>query len=105
MPAGEHTRGDWHVGSVIGEGPASLHILSDTGMILATVTEKGGLPTLLIEEARANARLIAAAPDLLEACKALVDAPHQEHFAARLNDEEMAGLDAIKRAIAKAEGK
>jgi hypothetical protein len=52
---------------------------------------------------RANASVIAAAPDLLEACKALIDAPHQEHFAVRLNDEEMAAVHAIRAAIAKAE--
>jgi len=45
----------------------------------------------------------AAAPELLAACKALFDAPHQEHFAVRLNDEEMAALNAIRRAVANAE--
>lgn len=43
-----------------------------------------------------------AAFDLLRACQQLIDAPHQEHFAARLNDEEMKGIDAIKAAIDKA---
>lgn len=49
-----------------------------------------------------DARLIAAAPDLLAACQALIDAPHQEHFATRLNDEEMAGIEMIRAAIARA---
>lgn len=51
----------------------------------------------------ADACLIAAAPDLLAACKQLINAPHYEHFAARLNDEEMKGIDLIKIAIKNAE--
>lgn len=53
----------------------------------------------------ADAALIAAAPDLLAACKSLIDAPHERHFAVRMNDQEMVGIDAIKAAIAKAEGR
>lgn len=65
-------------------------------------TESG--PGCSEAEAIAGARLIPAAPDLLAACKALLDAPHHEHLSVRLNDEEMAALDSIKNAIAKAEG-
>jgi hypothetical protein len=59
----------------------------------------------LIAESIANvedAKVIAAAPDLLKACKQLIDSPHQEHFGARLNDEEMKGIEMIKAAILKA---
>ncbi len=38
---------------------------------------------------------------LFAACKKLMDAPHQEHFVTRLNEEEMAGIDAIKSYLAK----
>jgi hypothetical protein len=55
------------------------------------------------ETGLANAYLYAAAPDLLAACKALIDAPHYEHLAARLHSEEMKAVEAIKAAIAKAE--
>lgn len=55
------------------------------------------------KEQDANAKLCSAAPDLLAACKALIDAPHPDHFAVRLNDEESAAIEAIQRAIAKAE--
>ncbi len=41
--------------------------------------------------------------ELLLACKALIDAPHYEHFAVRLNDEEIVALRRIKAAVAKAE--
>jgi hypothetical protein len=61
--------------------------------------------TLRTNETDANARLIAAAPELLTACKTLDDASHQEHFACRLNDEEMTALKAIRAAVAKAEGR
>lgn len=52
------------------------------------------------EEAEANARLIAAAPDLLAACKALLDVSLQGGAQARYQ----ARADAIE-AIAKAEGR
>lgn len=45
----------------------------------------------------------AAFRELLESCRALLNAPHQEHFAVRLNDEEMAGLNRIKQAVANAD--
>jgi hypothetical protein len=50
------------------------------------------------EEGEANARLIAAAPELLEACKAIAD--HYDE------DEILSGdLNKLRAAIAKAEGK
>jgi hypothetical protein len=58
-----------------------------------------------------NARLIAAAPDLLEAAKAalepVADNAHHEREAGRAANFEhrMAVLDALKAAIAKAEGR
>lgn len=53
----------------------------------------------------ANAALIIAAPDLLAACKKLIDAEYSDHFDARMSDSEMEGIEAIKAAIAKAEGR
>ncbi len=47
---------------------------------------------------------IAHLAELTRACEQLLDAPHQEHFIVRLNEEEMAGLEAIKQAVAKAKG-
>ncbi len=51
-----------------------------------------------IRRARAKGSLCA---DLVAACIRLFDAPHQEHFAARLNDEELAALNAIRATIVK----
>lgn len=33
------------------------------------------------------------------ACRELLDAPHQDHFVTRLNDEEMAALNKIKALV------
>lgn len=52
----------------------------------------------------ANARLIAAAPELLDACKSMVGWMRMLHEF--MEDEEMdADVDALKAAIAKAEGR
>lgn len=36
---------------------------------------------------------------LINACEELIDAPHYEHFASRLNNAEMKGIEEIKKAI------
>ena len=74
--------------------------------ILMVVAEAGGMPGLIVNQGRitktdrANARLIAAAPDLLEAAKQVL---------ARLDHETapvtMFDADKLRHAIAKAEGK
>ena len=106
-----YTPGPWEADFGDFESGDSVNITA-SGAIIASVLGADSFPCLDDErlpgfeiELKANARLIAAVPDLLEACKRLLDAPHYEHFVVRLNDEEMAGLDAIQAAIAKAEGK
>lgn len=49
-------------------------------------------------------RLRARNERLRKAAQALFDAPHQEHFITRLNDEEMTALDALRAALSE-EGK
>lgn len=107
MPAGKHTPGEWSVGSVVGEGPADLHILSDAGTILATVTEKGGPPTLSIDEARANARLMATAPELLAELARVKNGLYNlcEMGLVRPKEETLQAARRIAALIAKAEGK
>lgn len=51
-------------------------------------------------EVPANARLIAAAPDLLEACRAMLDCCYDMDR----NDETLAAVKATMKAIAKATG-
>ena len=114
-----HTPGPWEVlpESDSHEGP--LNIVSE-------YEEKGGRASanwiaecdLQSDEAqnRANARLIAAAPDLLDALKALVDWQGVEHEAVPVPDsgaEDCPGDDTcrcaivaqVNAAIAKAEGR
>jgi hypothetical protein len=62
---------------------------------VALVLFKGTWP----ERSHDNARLIANSKELFFACKALFDAPHQEHFAARMNDEEDAALTRIRSLV------
>lgn len=85
----EPTRGPWHVA----KGLAGREIRADDGPFIASVYDH----TFTYGERNANARLIAAAPDLLAACKdafiALPMAKHNESINA-----------ALKAAIAKAEG-
>lgn len=73
----EHTPGPWRVED-IGSPENTLHVIADNGapsydwQFLATVSddfEKG----VDWGQTQANARLIAAAPELLTACEALLD--------------------------------
>lgn len=58
-----HTKGPWHVG----ERDPYFVYAADGHM----VTDCGRIHVRFIEEMEANARLCAAAPELLEACKAM----------------------------------
>jgi len=86
-----HTPGKWTIGAhqkIISTG-WSIRI-SDESAIAYVLGERN-------PELQANARLIAAAPDLLEALKRLIDAPnHGTHEAMRRANE------AAREAIAKA---
>ena len=61
----QHTPGPWYQGCE--EEPKSGDIYAEDGSLIAEAFVNGGQETLV-----ANARLIAAAPDLLEALKTLV---------------------------------
>ena len=95
---GKHTSGPWEKAGQIIVGPVST-------VALAQVCE--GVP-----EWRANARLIAAAPDLLEAClqwqRLFVDFADEVKLQAKGLPAQITAGDAIektKAAIAKAEGR
>ena len=91
-----HTPGPWHASSThLG---AAFDIGAEDGSSVALVhgfLENGA------KEFRANARLIAAAPDLLKAAKALLARwPTDQHEGSPLKDE----ADALRAAVLKAEG-
>ena len=71
MSEGKHTPGRWYVGSKAGYGAHDgVAVREERGLVLAVAI--GDVPEL---KADANARLIAAAPDLLAALQALVANP------------------------------
>ena len=83
----EHTPGPWHVSP-----------LPTTAILGREIIDAGG--GLAAETVPENARLIAAAPDLLAACKGMVAAYRRDRFA-KLDDEReafVACLDAIDKA-------
>lgn len=100
--AAVHTPGPWKI-----DPKTSTRIVGagDRGIASAGGYFNNQDSAAVYAENEANARLISAAPDLLAAARALFDAPHYDHFATRLNDAEMAALDALRAAVAKAEGR
>lgn len=91
----KHTPGPWRVYCDPCHYDTASDVKSDCGQFFASVGGKSGW-----QEQEANARLIAAAPDLLEALEAIVhtwDGPAYKHF---MRDN----IDLAKRAIAKAKG-
>lgn len=95
----EHTAGPWEVSLENGELPEGYATINGQGwwQLAGVVVEVGGQKN---EEGFANARLIAAAPELLEALRSL-------HAAMACYDgtpEETLALDAAYAAIAKATG-
>lgn len=80
-----HTAGPWELAGWNG-------ICNSQGEAIATVPHVRGHSSITQDEAKANARLIAAAPDLLEACKA-----------ALTEGDDYVAMEKIKAAIRKAE--
>lgn len=96
-----HTPGPWK--------PCGFENLTVNDSEGNTLVACPGSSTGTLIEMKGNAHLIAAAPELLEALKALIEADHniQENKGLR-SDQAMyriAALDMAERAIAKAEGK
>jgi hypothetical protein len=84
-----HTPGPWHA-----DLPEKIHprFVRDTAEVVIAYCDRG------LEEAKANARLIAAAPELLASLRHAVEACEQEW----IGDSEPAWMIAARAAIAKA---
>ncbi len=97
---GKHTPGPWEVGDGGVRGSEHTIYCSDrTGSAVATVKfEPIDLTGRSPHERAANARLIAAAPDLLAACKMVAD------IAVSWSPITPGDIAQVRAAIAKAEG-
>lgn len=97
MSAGKHAAGPWHVGGILGRRP--IIYAADGYAVADAMTHHGSH----VDQADANARLIAAAPDLLAAAKNI------EQWWLDIGMSEFGGaphaIFAIRAAIAKAEGR
>lgn len=107
MSAGKHTPGPWTY--VIGKSLLHVEVDAAAPHIDGIHFLAGQAICSLPKKAEANARLIAAAPELLEACKKLVEwnereKDHAISFMERVNlcNEAFLMMDA---AIAKADGR
>lgn len=94
----KHTPGPWHIGRGA-DGLPIIHTAPDTfsssGQGVAHVCKR-----TMCQEHTANARLIAAAPEMYEALRALI-----ERSDANDGDGLLVAFDAARAAIAKAEGR
>lgn len=93
----EHTPGPWHVTA----GPYPREIRADDGPFIASVYDLG----VTYGERNANARLLAAAPELLDALKEAADwiATHGDTLPASAMKLSAVLTAAIAKATAKAE--
>jgi hypothetical protein len=95
----KHTPGPWYASL-----DAVVSILGGPGWSVGPIGRTvAATPNTLDEDSDGNARLIAAAPDLLEACRELV-ADLFKHATFGLNEHEVEMLRKGLAAIAKAEG-
>lgn len=89
----KHTPGPWSTAS------DPCHFDSQTTVVAANGARVAEVTGSAFDEAEANARLIAAAPDLLEACKAFV-----AHYPMGTNPFLDDAFRAARAAIARATG-
>lgn len=107
-----HTPGPWTIGEAGNTGEAFC-ITAETRDICwtsdSTGTEDDGTGLLVTEEDKANARLIAAAPEMLAALRVakteLIDMYERLYPADESDNDTTIAIDAVIAAIAKAEGR
>ena len=89
----KHTSGPW---AVRGPEGTNVYLLQNYGF----GASGWGIHNVSTEQAKADARLIAAAPDLLDVAKRILD----RGYVSESIDEERSDHQALVAAIAKAEG-
>lgn len=97
----QHTQGPWHTGDIGRKGLGWCTIFADTIPIARALSlhPKGQRQSADFGFEAANARLIASAPELLEACKIAEQNLSPAYCSAHIV------LKMLRAAIAKAEGK
>ena len=93
-----HTQGKWEVCNNIGKKGEIGIVADEAPCIIAIMGNSKEWP----EEAKTNARLIAAAPLLLEACKAFMDCIGKNGYYPQAGKPK---TDKLRQAIAAAEAK
>lgn len=95
----KHTKGPWEVGDLVENDyePRFVQVLGNDGVKHIAKAVYGQTD----EECATNAHLIAAAPDLLEACKASVQSLGEVYG---MTDKEAHLLKMLQKAIIEAEG-
>jgi hypothetical protein len=102
VPMTKHTPGPWRVDAGC---PRQVIWYDGARMrVVATCSDNLGLINGAVEEAMANARLIAAAPELLESLKWAMKHVENVFALAYRFDHERPLLEAARNAIAKATG-
>jgi len=96
MTTTQHTAGPWFIDGMTGEGHINI---STSATPLREFVARAHF-----ENGKANALLIAAAPDLLDALQDLVERDRSEAAESGFTDDEMTWLEDARRAIAKAKG-
>lgn len=94
----KHTPGPFVASKGVEDEPERWQVCVDGPSMWIVATIENGAPGDTLETEGANARLFAAAPDLLAACKGLLT------FAVPFDPEATKRVYAARRAIAKAEG-
>ena len=98
----EHTPGPWGLSSETSTIIKAYDAFGETKIIIGSASGYKGSPFFPSDEtADANARLMAAAPDLLEALQALLPDAVGNHIG---GPDTQARIDAARAAIAKATG-
>jgi len=92
-----HTAGPWFV-----EAWSTLEVVSGVGMTICRTT---GVAMPLTPEREANARLIAAAPEMYEALKYALRCFDRESYDLMKSLDPVQAIALAKHAIAKAEGR
>jgi hypothetical protein len=98
----KHTPAPWKVVDNSDTKNGQIRVENYEGVIACCGKQTEIMPTL--ENMQANAHLIAAAPDLLEACKSILASFH-ESVKTDENISEFPELQKVALAIAKAEGR